>query len=510
MSSTRRYSLIAALACILISSYCLTNARTAAQQSIVSKRAKAASVMGGPEATIQDFDTPGTVYASAQCVAGPPPPTVISGGPWGNFLHLATASPNHNTIAFDRTAVGAFNLVTADFDFRIKPIPPTRAEGLGFALLNTANYGNTGAVCPPAIAEEPNYTGSLGIGFDIFRSPEQGDIGDDRIRNRFSNSISVHFNGAVLNQTDVTPFVDMGGGQWIHARIIMRAGGGFSDVSVILTPFQGQPITVVNNLTIPGLTPYEGRIIFGARSGFDSADHFIDNVNIQFLSLSQSLFSFESISRTAEENGGAAIVWVARAGNTSGAASVQFSTADATANAGSDYVATSGTLNFIAGETRKPFSVTILNDLSNEGNEAFNLHLSNPTSGDAVGGPAMATTTIFDDEAAQTFGHWSSIVRLPVLPIHANLLPNGKVMFWNRFGVSRILDPDTQAISIPAQAGYNLFCSGHSFTADGKLLVTGGHHPDGCPMHDGEGILNASTYDPFLNSWTPLPMMNAG
>jgi hypothetical protein len=49
-----------------------------------------------------------------------------------------------------------------------------------------------------------------------------------------------------------------------------------------------------------------------------------------------------------------------------------------------------------------------------------------------------------------------------------------------------------------------LFCSGHAFLADGRLLVAGGH------ITDGDGLNQAALYDFRTNSWSALPIMNKG
>jgi len=66
------------------------------------------------------------------------------------------------------------------------------------------------------------------------------------------------------------------------------------------------------------------------------------------------------------------------------AVSVDFATADVTATAGSDYLATNGTLNFVAGETSKQVTVIVNGDQLDEANETFALNLTNA---------ANATTT---------------------------------------------------------------------------------------------------------------------
>jgi hypothetical protein len=47
----------------------------------------------------------------------------------------------------------------------------------------------------------------------------------------------------------------------------------------------------------------------------------------------------------------------------------------------------------------------------------------------------------------------------------------------------------------------NLFCSGHAFLPDGRLLVVGGHKADG------DGLSQATLYDSATNTWTPTAPM---
>ena len=75
---------------------------------------------------------------------------------------------------------------------------------------------------------------------------------------------------------------------------------------------------------------------------------------------------------------------------------VDWSTADGTARAGDDYVASSGTLTFAAGETEHAIAVTVLDDAHDEGEETFALRLSAPAG--AVLGDAEATGTIVNSD----------------------------------------------------------------------------------------------------------------
>jgi len=82
---------------------------------------------------------------------------------------------------------------------------------------------------------------------------------------------------------------------------------------------------------------------------------------------------------------------------------VQYSTANVTALAGSDYTATTGTLTFNPGVTSQTISISIpiLNDSVNEANETFTVKLTSPTNA-ILGGTATVTTTITDTLSAST------------------------------------------------------------------------------------------------------------
>jgi hypothetical protein len=97
-----------------------------------------------------------------------------------------------------------------------------------------------------------------------------------------------------------------------------------------------------------------------------------------------------------------------RSGNTSGAASVGFVTNDAAgltncnvfngvASPRCDYEFTIGTVQILAGETSKTFSVAIVDDSYAEGTENFTITLNNPSSA-TLGSQSTATVMIVDNE----------------------------------------------------------------------------------------------------------------
>jgi Calx-beta domain len=99
-------------------------------------------------------------------------------------------------------------------------------------------------------------------------------------------------------------------------------------------------------------------------------------------------FSFSSLPYSANETDGAKTITVTRSGATYVDTTVDYATSDGTAQAGTDYVATSGSLHFAPGDTEETFQVPIINDGASEGNETLNLHLSRN------GGPDLDTAVM--------------------------------------------------------------------------------------------------------------------
>ena len=106
---------------------------------------------------------------------------VVNDGPPSavNYYRLTTAGvgSTNNTITFDLTAPGLSSHVVVDFDFRIggtmdNGTPSNHADGMGFALLNTAVYNKTGS--GPALTEEAQglvtsaRDNSFGFGLDTW------------------------------------------------------------------------------------------------------------------------------------------------------------------------------------------------------------------------------------------------------------------------------------------------------------------------------------------------------
>jgi galactose oxidase len=150
---------------------------------------------------------------------------------------------------------------------------------------------------------------------------------------------------------------------------------------------------------------------------------------------------------------------------------------------------------------------------------------------------ARANPFAFTIDTRDKRGEWGPVFPLPNVGIHAHVLPTGLVLMWGRRDdPNQSLDADppspirpgtppapaarstpfvwdpstghTTATKMPTLADKvtpaNLFCSGHAFLPDGRLLVVGGHR------RDGDGLNQTTVYDPFHDSWTPSSVMNDG
>jgi uncharacterized repeat protein (TIGR01451 family) len=107
---------------------------------------------------------------------------------------------------------------------------------------------------------------------------------------------------------------------------------------------------------------------------------------------------FSNTSYSADEGAGIATITVLRTLGSSGAVTVNYAASNGTATAGQDFTANSGTLTFASGETSKSFTMTVNDDHIFEGDETFNLTLSNVTGGAVLGTPATAVVVITEND----------------------------------------------------------------------------------------------------------------
>ena len=111
-----------------------------------------------------------------------------------------------------------------------------------------------------------------------------------------------------------------------------------------------------------------------------------------------NVFQFSAASYNAQEGGGSFPVIVSRTGNTTIAATVDYTAVNGSANDRNDYTSAIGTLRFAAGETTKTINILLTDDAFAEGTESLTLSLSNPTAGFSLGNQNTAQMFITDND----------------------------------------------------------------------------------------------------------------
>jgi hypothetical protein len=149
-------------------------------------------------------------------------------------------------------------------------------------------------------------------------------------------------------------------------------------------------------------------------SGPDGTDTLVSIEQLQFGDMTISLADSVSINDVtiSEGNSGTKVATftVTRSGGTA-AFDVNFATSDGTATvADGDFVATSNTLHFGAGENSKTISVTINGDTKLEANESFNVLLSGATNG-AILSDGQGIGNISNDDVIEANGstHFTAV-----------------------------------------------------------------------------------------------------
>jgi uncharacterized repeat protein (TIGR01451 family) len=146
--------------------------------------------------------------------------------------------------------------------------------------------------------------------------------------------------------------------------------------------------------------------------------------------------------------------------------SVSFATANGTAVAPGDFLATNGVLIFAAGETNKVVSVVINGDALNEFDETFNLNLSSPTNASLADGSGLGT--LLNDDP------------LPTVSIGDVTLAEGNIGTTNA----------TFAVNLSAPSGLNV--SVNYSTVNGNALAGSDYAAKGGTINFPSGVTSTN------------------
>jgi len=110
-------------------------------------------------------------------------------------------------------------------------------------------------------------------------------------------------------------------------------------------------------------------------------------------------------------------------------------------------------------------------------------------------------------------GSWTAPFNLTLVSIHAVMLHTGKVLLFSwpnkTVGSDAVLwDPVSGKITnIALTYQRDIFCSGTSVLADGRVFIAGGHIYQGA-IQPTQGVTNTTIFDPASDSWTEGPVMS--
>src|SRR5262249_11293544 len=95
--------------------------------------------------------------------------------------------------------------------------------------------------------------------------------------------------------------------------------------------------------------------------------------------------------------------------------------------------------------------------------------------------------------------------------INAALLPTGKILFWQFIGgpssgsLAELWDPSGTLTDVSIPYEHDVFCSGHTSLADGRVFAVGGVVWGASGSE--KGVVYSDFFDPFTETWTPGPEM---
>ncbi len=321
-----------------------------------------------PNPTVADFNRDGK--PDVAFVNGGSKVTVLFGdglGGLGNAIPIDTG-------ASDVTG-GNFGITSADFNGDGRPDMGVADYSRGASvLLNSCPSGSTSLSINDINVIEGN-TGTVNAVFNVNLSAPSG------------GTVSVSYNTGNGTATAGSDYVASSG-------LVSFTPG--ETTKTLTVPVHGDPLTEPNETFVVNLfTPQNATISKALGTGT------ILNDDATLQMSSQSYLISEDQLRVD--------ITVTRTGDTSGAASVTFTTNDAAglqncnvfngiASPRCDFIVQNGTVAFAAGETSKTFSIAIINDSYAEGTENFTITLSN-ASGASLGSQSNATVMIVDNES---------------------------------------------------------------------------------------------------------------
>ncbi len=337
-------------------------------------------------AGVGDFDGDGradlAVMATVEDPASTPSNTILfsavvilAGDGAGHFTQKSSTEASRN---------GASRFVIADFNNDAK-------LDVAFGALATRVFlGDGGGGVAQVIQTDPAVGVSAAADFDGDSRPDLAGVSPNGVTVLKDNCAAApHISGRILE----------GGGRGLGGATVTLSGA--------------QPATAVTdeggNYFFGGLDAGASYVVTPSKENYDFAPQSLPVNNLSggqtadFFATARTVRLAKNSFLVDENINTSVSLDVVRGGNTSGAASVNYSTggtnATAPASERTDYTRAAGTLHFAPGETTKTITVFLNDDTLVEGFEGFTVNLSSPT-GAIIVSPSTALVEIRDNDFA--------------------------------------------------------------------------------------------------------------
>ena len=268
----------------------------------------------------------------------------FTGASVGGDLYTLPMSQNPEVLYL---GIAAYGLIGADVD-RYNAVPESKGRVVSAQPANWAKATLTDV-------RHKNPDGTNGTGhFSIWQFVS---VGTPSVYMASYNDSVPNPNASGLDATDGITADDA---IWITRGSHQHYNFGFTqpgryEVDVKLSAYFGD-----DNLATPNT------------AGFSESD----DITLYFSVMSVGQLQFDASSYSVNEGAGTASVDVVRVGGSDGRLTVNYTMSNGTATSGNDYTSSSGTLEFLDGETTKSILVPILEDSTDESDETMNLAIN--------------------------------------------------------------------------------------------------------------------------------------
>ena len=378
--------------------------------------------MGGPDSIVQGYD-----ISVSGAGGGTGSEIYVAGVLWGEGV---ADFPNGNLIGIQGRHMEAFL-------FQLVPVtlpdePPVAADdsytSSAYATLAVTSPGalgndtdaNADSLWAQLMSDPMNGWVTFNADGSFTYTPDVGFIGTDSFTYMASDGQSESDEATVTITVESFLSID-------DITILEGDSGTVDAVFTVTSTYSGNEIVWLEYATVDGSAtawddyePTSGSLTFGSGQSvetitvhvtgdtldepqetfyLDVGDPFGTSLGQGVATIVDKAFSIDDVQLTEGDSGPTAFVFtVTQTGDTGSPSSVDYQTADGTANAPSDYTAIPPTtLSFTAGQTSRTITVEVLGDTQSEPDETFLVNLANPTGGATIV-DGQGTATVTDDD----------------------------------------------------------------------------------------------------------------